>query len=32
MEASLAGRTLADATGELVKAERQRERKRRQAG
>lgn len=31
MEASLAGRTLADATGDLVKAERQRERKRRSA-
>ena len=32
MEASLAGRTLADATADLVKAERQRERKRRPAG
>ncbi len=32
MEASLASRTLADATGDLIKAERQRERKRRPAG
>jgi len=32
VEASLAGRTLADATGDLVKAERQRERKRRPPG
>lgn len=31
MEASLAGRTLADATADVVKAERQRERRRRQA-